>query len=271
MKTTKIVSGLMAMAMAVAAMGVTASAAENVDVKIGKASAEAGKSFSVDVELGSVPSSGISSVDFAISYDSSALKIENVKLGKVGDTGAKAQEGDLGDTLFNWYDNGKQIVVVWATGLTDSQYWIKSSGVFLTIEGSVKDGTAKGEYKLTGGGADRAAYPGSSDKAGAYLSAVGATATTDYTAAFTNGSVTVGGGGGQQTDADWGNADEKDEVDVSDAVLVARFAVGDSVNISDQGQINADVTHDGQVNGDDVLKIVKYVAGFITEDDLAKA
>ena len=270
MKKTQIISGLMAMAMTVMSLGISASAADSVAVKIGTDTVKAGENFSVDVSLSGVPSSGLSSIDFAINYDS-GIKVTDVALGTIGDTGAKAQEGDLGDTLFNWYDNGKQIVVVWATGLTDSQYWIKSSGVFLTIEGSVKDGTAKGEYKLTGGGADRAAYPGSSDKAGAYLSAVGATATTDYTAAFTNGSVTVGGGGGQQTDADWGNADEKDEVDVSDAVLVARFAVGDSVNISDQGQINADVTHDGQVNGDDVLKIVKYVAGFITEDDLAKA
>ena len=268
MKKSRIVSGLMAMAMAVASLGITASAAENVSVTIGKATADAGKSFSVDVELGSVPTSGISSVDFAINYDS-ALKISNVKLGSVGDTGAKAQEGDLGDTLFSWYDNGSQIVIVWATGLTDSAYWIKSNGVFVTLEGTVKEGTAAGTYKLTGGAANRAAYPGSTAKADAYISAVGASSTTDYTAAFTDGSVTVGSP--TPTDADWGNADCEGGVDVADAVLVAKYAAGmDDFTISDQGLLNADVTHDGEVKSDDCSKILQYVVGLIEKGDLAK-
>lgn len=280
MKTTKIVSGLMAMAMAVMSLGVSASAAGDVDVKIGTASAKAGEAFSVDVELGSVPTSGISSVDFAINYDSKVLKVTDVALGTVGDTGAKAAEGDLGDTLFSWYDNGSQIVIVWATGLTDAQYWIKSSGVFVTLKGTVQSGAAAGTVsKLTGGGADRATYPGASDKASAYLSAVGASATTDYTANFTEGSVTVLGDTPVETtaapvagDVDWGNADEKDDVDVSDAVLVARYGVEDKEAIlTEQGLINADVTHDGKVNGDDAIKIVRYVAQLITKADLAKA
>lgn len=269
MKTTKIVSGLMAMAMAVMSLGVTASAADSVNVKIGTATAKAGETFSVDVELGAVPTTGLSSIDFAINYDSAALNITDVKLGKIGETGAAAQEGDLGDTLFSWYDNGKQIVIVWATGLTDSQYWVKSDGVFVTLTGTVAAGAADGVYKLTGGGANRETYPGAGDSADAYLSAVGATETTDYTAAMTDGSVTVG------SEADdnvkWGDADCSKYVDVSDAVLICRYAASDaSAKITEQGQKNADVTHDGALTADDALKVLRYIANLITEADLAK-
>ena len=112
MKKMRIVSGLLAMAMAAVSFGTTAFAADNVQVKVGTDTVKAGENFSVDVELASVPSTGLTSIDFAINYDKDAVKITDVKLGAVGDTGAKAAEGDLGDTLFNWYDNGKQIVKV---------------------------------------------------------------------------------------------------------------------------------------------------------------
>lgn len=279
MKKTKIISGLMAMAMTVMSLGISASAADSVAVKIGTDTVEsAGGAFSVDVELGSVPSSGLSSIDFAINYDSSVLKISDVKLGTIGDTGAKSKEGDLGDTVFNWYDNGKQIVIIWATGLTDSQYWVKSSGTFITLTGTVKDGVAAGTVsKLEGAGADRNIYPDSSTKASAYLSAVGESGTTDYTAAFTAGSVAVEEKKVDTTtepksdEADWGNVNCRDGVDVADAVLLARLCAQDSgAVVSAQGKINADVTHDGTIDGSDTLKILKYIAKIISADDLAK-
>ena len=272
MKKTKIISGLLAMAMTVVNLGISAFAADSVDVKIGSDTVDAaGDSFSVDVELGSVPSSGLSSIDFAINYDS-ALKISDVKLGTIGDTGAKSKEGDLGDTLFNWYDNGKQIVIVWATGLTDSQYWVKSNGVFVTLTGTVKDSAEAGaSYKLEGSGADRNIYPDSSTKASAYLSAVGESGTTDYTASFSAGSVSVKSKATQpdKNDADWGNVNCKDGVDVADAVLLARLLAEDAdAKVTEQGMINADVTHDGTVGSDDTVKILKFIAKMI--DDLSK-
>ncbi len=279
MKKTKIISGLMAMAMTVMSLGISASAAESVDVNIGSATVKAGEEFSVTVEMGA-PSSGLSSIDFAINYDSSALTITDVSLGKLGDTGAKAKEGDLGDTLFSWYKTDKQIVIVWATGLTDSQYWVKGNGEFLTITGKV-DKNASGTIKLEGGGASRAIYPDASEKASAYLSAVGADGTTDYTANFSDGKIVIDDGSSKETDgpkddigdndADWGNVDCKDGVDVSDAVLLARFNAEDSAaTISAQGKINADVDHDGQYTASDVTKILKYIAKIISKDDLAK-
>lgn len=276
MKKTKIISGLMAMAMTAMSLGISASAADSVAVKIGTDTVEAaGKAFSVDVELGSVPSSGLSSIDFAINYNSDELKITDVKLGTIGETGAKSEEGDLGDTVFNWYDNGKQIVIIWSTGLTDSKYWVKSDGVFVTLSGTVKDGVAAGTTsKLEGAGAKRKTYPDSSADASAYLSAVGASATTNYEAAFTAGSVEVASGSTpssstQNTEADWGNVNCKGQVDVADAVLLARFVAEDSeANVSAQGKINADVDHNGSLTGDDTIKILKFIAKLV--DDLSK-
>lgn len=69
----------------------------------------------------------------------------------------------------------------------------------------------------------------------------------------------------------WGDADCSGLVDVSDAVLVCRVAVEDrTAEITDKGQRNADVTHDGSVKSDDALKIVRFVAKLLTAEDLAK-
>ena len=274
----KIVSGLMAMTMAAMSMGLSAFAADDVQVTIGKAEVTPGEAFSVDVELGSVPSSDLSSIDFAISYDSSLIEIKKVELGSAGKTGADSQEGDLGDTLFSWYDTGKQIVVVWATGLTDSQYWVKNSGKFLTISGNAK--TTAGTADLKGGAVDRAAYPGSSAKADVVFSAVGDT-TKDYSAAFTNGEVKIGNPTPETTPppvvttpsaTKWGDATCDGKVDVSDAVLICRFAVSDkNAVLTDAGKANADVTHDSAVNADDASKVLKFIARLITAEDLEKA
>ena len=65
-------------------------------------------------------------------------------------------------------------------------------------------------------------------------------------------------------EADWGNANCKDGVDVSDAVLMARFNAEDkTAAISAQGKINADVNHDGGITGDDVTLVLKYIAKLI--------
>ena len=69
---------------------------------------------------------------------------------------------------------------------------------------------------------------------------------------------------------DWGNANCDEGVDVSDAVLIARFAVSDAdAKMTDQGRRNADVTGDGIVDGFDTTKILKYIAKIITAEELA--
>ena len=62
-------------------------------------------------------------------------------------------------------------------------------------------------------------------------------------------------------DADWGNANCNDGVDVADAVLVARFVAEDTdADISEQGKLNADMNHDGNITGDDVIAILRKIA-----------
>lgn len=68
----------------------------------------------------------------------------------------------------------------------------------------------------------------------------------------------------------WGDANEDKQVDVSDAVLVARFAAEDSeAVISAQGKLNSDVTGDQNINGDDTIKILRAIAKLITLEELA--
>ena len=67
----------------------------------------------------------------------------------------------------------------------------------------------------------------------------------------------------------WGDADCSKQVDVSDAVLVARLSAEDrNAKITTQGKKNADVTHDGNLTTDDSLLILKYISKLITYKDL---
>jgi len=53
-------------------------------------------------------------------------------------------------------------------------------------------------------------------------------------------------------------------VDVSDAVLLARYLTSDaSAKVSDTGRANADADKNGKVEGDDVTQILKYIAKII--------
>ena len=68
----------------------------------------------------------------------------------------------------------------------------------------------------------------------------------------------------------WGDANLDGTVDVSDAVILSRFAAEDpTAKIEAQGKINSDVTGDGKYNSEDVTKILKFIAKFITEAELA--
>ena len=70
----------------------------------------------------------------------------------------------------------------------------------------------------------------------------------------------------------WGDADCSKEVDVLDAVMLARVAAEDTeTGITAQGKKNADVTHDSAIKPDDLGKLLKYLAGKITQADLEKA
>lgn len=66
-----------------------------------------------------------------------------------------------------------------------------------------------------------------------------------------------------------GDANLDCAVDVSDAVLVSRFAAEDrTAVITDQGRANADVTHDGNVDAQDAEKLLQYIAKKIGYEEL---
>ncbi len=69
----------------------------------------------------------------------------------------------------------------------------------------------------------------------------------------------------------WGDTNLDDKVDVSDAVLLCRFLVGDtSATITDQGLANARMIKKGEPpTSDCVVKIIKYIAKMINKEDLA--
>ena len=75
----------------------------------------------------------------------------------------------------------------------------------------------------------------------------------------------------QSAVCNWGDANCDGAVDVSDCVLICRYAVADSAaNITDFGLSNADVTHDRKVRADDAVRILEYIAKKITQEDLSK-
>lgn len=62
-----------------------------------------------------------------------------------------------------------------------------------------------------------------------------------------------------------GDVDESGQVDVSDAVLLAKYLVEDeTAAINDQGMKNADVNASGQPDNEDVIMILKAIARLIT-------
>ena len=63
-----------------------------------------------------------------------------------------------------------------------------------------------------------------------------------------------------------GDVNGDSHIDVSDAILIARFVAEDpTVRISGEGKIAADVDHDGKLTQDDVVMILKYIAKLIHE------
>ena len=267
MKKSKLISGIMALTMAVSGMSFSASAAD-VGVKVGSATKDPGETFRIDVDLSGVPSSGLNAVDFAISYDSSLIDITDVSAGSIIGTSAASAEGsDLGKTVFNWNKVNGQVVIVYATG-ADTSSWIKSSGTFATISGTVASTAAKGSVAdLKVVAVKRPDYPDGADNTSIIFSAA-ADSVTDYTAAPTNGAIQIGE---EETDPPAkkmiGDVDCSGDVKIADAVLLARYVAEDNVNVTAQGKINADCydAGDGKLTSDDIASLLKYLAGAVRE------
>ncbi|MBP0971498.1 MAG: Ig-like domain-containing protein, partial [Oscillospiraceae bacterium] len=68
-----------------------------------------------------------------------------------------------------------------------------------------------------------------------------------------------------------GDANCDGSIDVADAVLIARFAAEDrEAAMTDQGRQNADVTHDGNTDGQDAAKLLQFIAKKLGSEDLTE-
>ena len=70
--------------------------------------------------------------------------------------------------------------------------------------------------------------------------------------------------------ADWGDVDCNGTVAVADLVLLNRYIAEDnSITVSEQGLENAKVTGNASLSSTDALKIMRFLANRITEEELA--
>nr|AIZ97775.1 scaffoldin C [Ruminococcus flavefaciens] len=290
MKTKKVVVGAIAatmLSLSVCSLAPVAAAGETVQISVGKASAEVGSKFSVDVSLADIPSSGIQALDFAITYDSSALTIDSVEAGALINKGV--DKADLSASLSPCFESSINktegyVSLIWSTATDDASYWLKGNGVYCTINGTVASGAKNGTYDLKITPIERETFYGSKKSnatIGCGYESNGKPVKLDVKTS--DGSVTVGKIETTTTTivtqgptaTKRGDANCDGEVDMSDIVLIMQSLANPNkygVNGSDEhhitavGEANADVdsSSKGVTNGD-AAKIQKWLLKSISE------
>ena len=300
MGTKRFFAGAVAFVMTVmSTAAITASAADTVKVAADKVTAAAGKEFSLNVSLSGVPKDGIRACEFALKYDSSIIEVTGVKAGTIADTGADAKEADISKEAPSFgvdYATAGVVNVEWSTGLTSSDYWIKSDGVLFTVEGTVKSTAKTGDVsKVEIVPIDRASIEGSSDKNTEIVFAnISGSTVTKYETSVSNGSVTVEGtepttaptkptdaptteattatspeaakptSGNVDPNVKYGDVNVDGEVGIADVVLLNKYLVK-SASLSEQGKANADAYSDEKLDASDALSILKFLVGTLSE------
>lgn len=301
MGTKRFFAGAVAFVMTVmSTAAMTASAADTVKVAADKVTAAAGKDFSLNVSLSGVPKDGIRACEFALKYDSSIIEVTGVKAGTIADTGADAKEADISKEAPSFGVNFATAGVVnveWSTGLTSSDYWIKSDGVLFTVEGTVKSTAKAGDVsKVEIVPIDRALFEGSTEKNTDIVFAnISGSTVTNYEVSTSDGSVTVEGAETTETDAPtettavttvatettqeatkttgenttdpnatYGDVNVDGKVTIADVVLLNKSLVKTAV-LSDEGTVNADACFSGSLDANDALSILKFVVGTLSE------
>ncbi len=300
MGTKRFFAGAVAFVMTVmSTAAITASAADTVKVAADKVTAAAGKEFSLNVSLSGVPKDGIRACEFALKYDSSIIEVTGVKAGTIADTGADAKEADISKEAPSFgvnYATAGVVNVEWSTGLTSSDYWIKSDGVLFTVEGTVKSTAKAGDVsKVEIVPIDRASFEGSLDKNTEIVFAnISGSTVTKYETSVSNGSVTVEGteptdaptkptdaptteattatspeatkatSGNVDPNVKYGDVNVDGKISVADVVLLNKYLVKTAA-LSDEGKNNADAYLNGLLDANDALTILKCVVGTLSE------
>lgn len=288
MKTKKVIVGAMAatmLSLSVCSLAPVAAAGETVQISVGTANVKAGETFSVDVSLADIPSSGIQGLDFAVAFDNSIITINSVEPGALISKSADSSDQTSSLTpLFEADIKQKDgtIDLVWST-VGDSSYWLKGDGVFCTITGTVSSSAQTGtESPLEIKPVKRETFVGS----GVENTTIGcgyekdADTVVQYEVKLTNGSVKIGEDVTTQPTTDSqpsvtlkGDANCDGTVDLADAVLIMqslanpnKFGLGGSnpTCITAQGQANGDVVAPVGITNSDALQIQNYLLG-VTE------
>lgn len=300
MKAKRTIACVAALAMlASSAVSFSASAANAVTLKVGEATAQASESFTVDVSVKDVPATKINVLDFALSYDSSALTIESVKLGPAGDTASGDSTASEAPILSSKITTNA-VNISWSTGL-DSASWIAEEGVVFTITGTVNADAADGKYPIQIQPIDRETYPGSGEKnskvlvgyvygtdsatyevnaedgfvevtsKGETTTTTTTTATTDPeqpgTSTTTTTSTTAKPGSDTNLpnpDVLYGDVNVDGKVSLVDAVMLNK-AVADVVTLGDAARANADCNVDKEINGTDAIILLQFLSHIIDE------
>lgn len=298
MKAKRTIACAAALAMlASSAVSFSASAANAVTLKVGEATAQASESFTLDVSVKDVPATKINVLDFALSYDSSALTIESVKLGPAGDTASGDSTASEAPILSSKITTNA-VNISWSTGL-DSASWIAEEGVVFTITGTVNADAADGKYPIQIQPIDRETYPGSGEKNSKVLvgyvygtdsatyevnaedgfvevtskgeTTTTTTVTTDSeqpgTSTTTTASTTAKPGSDTNPadpDVLYGDVNVDGKVSLVDAVMLNK-AVADVVTLGDAARANADCNVDKEINGTDAIILLQFLSHIIDE------
>ena len=266
MKTKKVVVGALTAAllsMNSCAIPSAFAAGETVQISAGSTTAEPGGTFSIDISMADIPSTGIQNCDFAVEFDSSVLNVTSVTAGALTDTGADdADESSSFLPLFgseSLNDEGA-VELTWTTMLDDSNYWLQGSGVFCTINGTVADTAEAGSsipVKVTA--VNRETYPGSgvtNDQI--FAGYLDGTNFVPYKVSAVDGEVKIGG----ENEGLRGDANCSGKVDLDDVIAILLYSVDSNSNpLTDQGFKNADVYQTGDgVSVNDATQIQRYLA-----------
>ncbi len=265
MKVRKIVAGLAAVSMLAAFSTQAVLAAETVTIKANDATAQAGGTFTMDVELSGVPAAGISVCEFAVTYDSTLVTVTDVAVGAIADTGADSVEQFEGVNAFEAdFSTAGVINVTYSTGLDDSAYWITEDGVFLTISGTVSADAAATTTDFVVGAIARETTEGSGvTNTEISIGNIAADYTvTKYTAATDDGTLTITSESSGNETAVYGDVNCDGTVNIMDVIELSQSFMG-VADLTPQGAVNADVDVNGSVQPTDTMYIAQSLVKLV--------
>lgn len=286
MKTKKTIASALALtllaSMSASVVSVSAATADDVNLQVTKDEAKVGETFTVDVMLSDIPTKGISSAEFSITYDSSIVKVTDVKSGAIANTGSDEKESDVSKDVptFAYYSpKAGTINVSWGTGLLDdSSCWISKDGTFLTITGTVNSDASVGDVaKFEVKPIERSFVNEKNETVHNKSISLGALSVngsdisvTSYPVNLTDGSVTVVDDESTTTTTEnvistnlYGDINVDDKISLSDVILLNKF-IAKTYEPTAQGKLNAacDQTDD-EINFKDTTALMKAMLGLV--------